>query len=222
LQKSTRVAAETLNALKGAGIRSTAKGDVPDDLRRRYFLDGRGGPGLGFYPDATTPTPAFRDRGDRLVTARTDPHTIRHLTAIARHRGWTRITLTGEPAFRREAWLIARVEGLEVRGYKPTDRDAQDLERRMQQDRRREAWATLGRDLAEAAADPDPNRHRAAAKPQLKVVESVVRSRVADPVVQARLLDAARDRIAGWLERGGRFDETERGRQAGVGRERRR
>jgi hypothetical protein len=212
--------ANPANVLKGTGRRSTAKGDVPDDLKRRYFLDGRGGLGLGFYPDATTSTPAFRDRGDRLTAPRTDPHVIRHLTAIARHRGWTKVTVTGEPAFRREAWLVARVEGLEVRGYKPTDRDQQDLERRREQARRREAWASLGRDLAQAAAHADPNRHRASAKPELKVVESVVRSRIADPVAQARLLDAARDRIAGWLERGGRFDERDQGREASGARSR--
>ena len=101
---------------------------MPDDLTRRYFLDSRGGPGLGFYGDATTPTPAFRDRGDRLVTTRTDPHVIRHLTAIARHRGWTKVTLTGEPAFRREAWLVARAEGLEVRGYKPISMPEESME----------------------------------------------------------------------------------------------
>jgi hypothetical protein len=32
--------------------RSTNKGDVPDLLRRRYYLDDRDGPGLGFYADA--------------------------------------------------------------------------------------------------------------------------------------------------------------------------
>ena len=64
------MAAEASNTVKATGLRSTATGDVPDDLKRRYFVDGRGGPGLGFYADATVPTPAFRDRGDRLVTTR--------------------------------------------------------------------------------------------------------------------------------------------------------
>jgi hypothetical protein len=214
--------ATATNTLKATGRRSTATGDVPDDLKRRYFLDGRGGPGLGFYVDATVPTAAFRDRGDRLVTPRTDPHTIRHLTAIARHRGWSRVTLTGEPAFRREAWLVARAEGLEVRGYKPTARDTQDLERRIELQRRREAWDRLGGDLNKARANPDPDRHRAAADRRLDVVETVVRSRIPDPAIQARLLEAARARVAGWLERGGRFDEPQRRRQPTVGQERQR
>jgi hypothetical protein len=214
------MAADAPNTLKGTGRHSTVKGDLPDDLQRRYFVDGRGGPGLGFYADATVATPAFRDRGDRLVTTRTDPHVIRHLTAIARHRGWTRVTVSGEPAFRREAWLMARVAGLEVRGYKPTERDAQDLARRLERERRREAWEALGRDLEERRANPDPNRHRVQAAAPLKAVQAVVATRIVDPAVQSRLLEAARARVAGWLERGGRFDEREPRQPARAGRQR--
>lgn len=206
------------NALKATGLRSKTPGDVPDDLKRRYFLDGRGGLGLGFYADATIATPAFRDRGDRLVTTRTDPHTIRHLTAIARHRGWAKITLTGDAAFRREAWLIARVEGLQVRGYQPTARDLQDLDRRLETEKRRDAWTTLGRDLDARRAAPDQNQHRVQTNAPLQTVERLVASRIIDPAQQARLLQAARARVAGWLDRGGRFDESDRERREPSGR----
>jgi transcriptional regulator with XRE-family HTH domain len=146
---------------------------------------------------------------DAAVTTRTDPNVIRHLTAIARHRGRTKVTLTGAPAFRREAWLIARAEGLEVRGYRPTARDAQDLARRIDAQRRREAWAKLNQDLDAARAHPDRDRRRAGAKSRLEVVDAVVKSRIPDPAVQARLLDQARARIAGWLERGAKFDQLD-------------
>lgn len=57
------------------------------------------------------------------------------------------------------------------------------------------------------------------------MIETVVRSRVADPLVQKRALDAAKARIAYWLERGARFQLTPReaGRDQGerpVGKER--
>ena len=49
--------------------RSMQKGDVPDTLKRRYFLDERGGPGLGFYADARIQKAAFRDLGARLTSS---------------------------------------------------------------------------------------------------------------------------------------------------------
>lgn len=86
--------------------RSMNKGDVPEPLRRRYYLDERGGPGLGFYADARIQTAAFRDLGARLVTPRSDPNAIRDMAAVAQHRGWTVVVVHGGTDFRREAWLM--------------------------------------------------------------------------------------------------------------------
>src|SRR5688572_9747663 len=85
--------------------RSIAKGDVPEALRARYYVDGRGGAGLGFYVDAKVTAPAFRDRGRQLVAARSDPNAVRDMTAIALHRGWSIVVAQGSASFRREAWL---------------------------------------------------------------------------------------------------------------------
>jgi hypothetical protein len=49
-----------------------------------------------------------------------------------------------------------------------------------------------------------------------------MRSRVADPQAQARLMEKARARIAEWLERGARFPALDRGARAQERRERRR
>src|SRR5258708_6465004 len=113
--------------------RSDVEGDVPELLRRRYYVDGRGGAGLGFYADAKIATPAFRDRGRQLTATRSDPNTIRDMTAIAQHRGWTIVMARGSTGFRREAWLAGRTMGIEVRGYRPTERDVQELDRRTDQ-----------------------------------------------------------------------------------------
>ena len=37
----------------------------------------------------------------------------------------------GQDDFRREVWLEAGTAGLQVRGYKPSERDQQELERRL-------------------------------------------------------------------------------------------
>lgn len=174
--------------------RSTKPGDVPEALRRRYYLDNRGGPGLGFYMDAGVAAAAFRDRGRRLISARSDPNAIRDMTAIAQHRGWTTVVVRGDARFRREAWLAGRSLGLEVRGYRPTTRDLQALARRAERRRDDPSRSPSGR------SDP-----RQAAPDQLRFVEAVVKTRVGDAAAQARILAAARERIADWLDRGASF-----------------
>jgi len=179
--------AEDLNILAPEGERRPSQpGDVPDHLRRRYLTQTRGGPGLGFYVDARTDAAAFRDHGRRLTTDRNDPQVIRDLVAIAAHRGWSTVTVRGHSEFRREAWRMARAAGLEVRGYRPTERDRQ-------QDARRNTPAPAQRPLP------------ADAQARLGVVEQVVRARVVEPGDQARILAAARRRLADWLERGAQF-----------------
>jgi hypothetical protein len=186
--------------------RSTSKGDVPDPLRRRYFLDDRGGPGLGFYADARIQTAAFRDLGARLVTPRSDPNAIRDMAAVAHHRGWTVVVVHGETDFRREAWLTATALGMEVRGYQPTERDRQEFERRQ---------AALVRKAARTA-DARPERgdrevrdSAAAGRANMRIVEAVVRARVSDRPAQDRILTAARERLASWLEQGVRVRPVE-------------
>lgn len=183
--------AEDLNIVVPEGERHTgAPGDVPDRLRGRYLTERRAGQGLGFYADAGAQAPVFRDHGGRLTTDRNDPHVVRDLVAIAAHRGWRAIGVGGHVAFRREVWLRARAAGLEVRGYRPTARDRQQVER--------------GREASPGSATLTP-----AAAARLDIVEGVVRARVVDPAEQARILSAARNRLAQWLERGATFERAD-------------
>jgi hypothetical protein len=180
--------------------RSTESGDVPESLRRRYYLDDRGGPGLGFYVDARVQTPAFRDRGAQLVAARNNPNAIRDMTAIAKHRGWTAVVVRGDAEFRREAWLAAMAIGIEARGYRPTARDRQDLERRV---------AGMTRGASRETPPLQNSGSRRAEATTMRVVETVVRARVSERPTQDRILEGARSRIAAWLERGARLDPVE-------------
>lgn len=186
------------NAISPGGLsRSTRSGDVPEALRRRYYLDNRGGPGLGFYVDAGVAAAVFRDRGRRLTALRSDPNVIRDMTAIAQHRGWRTIVVRGDAGFRREAWLAGRSLGLEVQGYRPSARDLQALARRTE--RRRD-------DSSRPPSGPPRRRDPQQAAPdQLRLVEAVVRARVGEAGAQARILAAARERIADWLDRGASF-----------------
>lgn len=174
---------------------SPVPGDVPDTVRRRYLTDRRGGRGLGYYVDATIPAAAFRDEGRRLTAARNDPQVARDLVAIAVHRGWSTIHVQGSDAFRREVWLAGAISGLEVTGYRPGARDLQDAARR--RDARRGSGDAA---LPEAAPDGAADLRTPAAR--MRVVEAVVRNRIVEPAEQQRILDAARRRLAAWLEQG--------------------
>lgn len=191
----------------GVRDRSVAEGDVPEHLRRRYYLDGRGGAGLGFYVDAQVKAPAFRDQGRQLVAGRSDPNAVRDMTAIAQHRGWSIVVARGAPGFRREAWLAGRAAGIEVRGYRPTERDVQELDRRIagreRSGRGRGDDRSSGKGRDQDRRDP---REGPGAQSRLQVVEAVVRARVADPSARGRILAAARTRIADWLQQGARFE----------------
>lgn len=192
------------NSLRPAGReRSVRRGDTPDHLQRRYFVDDRGGAGLGFYADAQVKTPAFRDTGGRLTAQRSDPHAIRDMTAIAQHRGWRIVVAQGSASFRREAWLQGRAAGLEVRGYRPTVRDLQDLGRRLDRAQGR-------RPSPEPARSSFP--HDPGAQDRLRIVEAVVRSRLPDVEAQERILARTRDKVADLITRGARFVPLHRAR----------
>lgn len=157
-----------------AKTRSTAKGDLPQAILDRYLIerDLRGRPER-FYRDHRTPDPAFRDHGPRLSTDRPYPDTIADMLRVAQHRGWTRLKVDGDEAFRREVWIQARAMALEVKGYRPRQRDRQ---------------------AAGAPASRLPLEER------LRMASAVVRSLIPDPEAQRRLLDhavAAVDRARG-------------------------
>ena len=111
---------------------SVERGDVPDAIKRRYFAEEpQFSPEVRFFTDARNEQPAFRDAGGKLTVRDSSPDIVRDLVAIAEHRGWKAIEVRGEDDFRRAVWLEAKVAGLEVRGYKPTERDLQELARHL-------------------------------------------------------------------------------------------
>jgi len=211
------------NAVRTNGpARSTEVGDVPDALRRRFLTEsGRLGGGVAYYVDATTLVPSFRDKGRELIATRSDPATVRDLVAIARHRGWSSIRVQGAQGFRREAWLSGRAAGLEVDGYRPSERDEQALARRLEAKDRKPA-TERSPVAAPAGAGRTPSENLSRPSQRLRIVEAVLRDRVADPSAQARILAAARSRLASLLERDVRPSPAPERRRETVALERRR
>jgi hypothetical protein len=95
---------------------------VPESVRDRFVQDGH----RFYFPDGH---PAFRDLGRKLTTASENTQVIHSLIEIARERGWNEITVTGTERFREEAWRQARVAGLNVRGFRPSDEQQSQLVR---------------------------------------------------------------------------------------------
>lgn len=121
---------------------------VPEAVRQR-FVQVRN---KYYFPDGTR---AFTDRGNRLTTPSENTEVVRSLIAIAKAREWNEIIVRGSERFRKEAWFAARLAGLEVKGYKPSELEEERVAR------------TLGRQNAvDAGETPDasPARSQRGAK----------------------------------------------------------
>jgi len=101
---------------------------VPEHVRKRFVQVGK----HYYFADGAR---AFSDRGGRLTTPSENTEVIRSLVAIAEARGWNEITVRGTERFRKDAWFAARLAGLEVRGYRPTEFEQAHLVRTLSRDR---------------------------------------------------------------------------------------
>jgi putative DNA primase/helicase len=121
---------------------------VPEEVRRRfvqvknhyYFTDG---------------ARAFTDRGTRLTTSSENTEVVRSLIQIAEARGWSEVTVGGTERFRKEAWLAARLAGLEVRGYRPSEFEQGHLVRTLGRQGQAPAIDNLAAGTGPTAAEPD-------------------------------------------------------------------
>ena len=98
---------------------------VPAEISAQYVRAGD-----KFYAPNNPKVVAFVDRGDKLETPSSAPQIARSLVAIAEARGWDELRVKGTEGFRREVWLEASAKGIHVDGYKPTETDKGELERR--------------------------------------------------------------------------------------------
>lgn len=104
------------------GARAAASRPMPDEIIERFIGIG----GKYYFPDGA---PAFRDHGTKLTTRSENTEVIRSLIAIAQTREWREVKVTGSERFRKEAWFAARIAGLEVRGFAPSEFEQERLVR---------------------------------------------------------------------------------------------
>lgn len=172
--------------------RSLDKGDIPTQVLDRYLIErDRQGRPERFYRDNKTSTPMFRDHGRSLSTRLNYPDAVSDMIKVARHRGWDQIRVAGDEGFRREVWVQAKALGMDVKGYKPTERDRQA-------GAVRDVPTSTGSAPRKAglAREADPSMKR-----RMDMAGVVVRTLIADPAAQARLLDRAMARMKPLIDR---------------------
>ncbi len=73
---------------------------------------------------------AFEDKGTKLETKSNSARIAADFVKIASAREWERIKVKGSDEFRQKVWLEASLQGIAVRGYKPTEADLALLAKR--------------------------------------------------------------------------------------------
>lgn len=103
---------------------------IPDSVATQYRTNGN----EKYMLDPRTDKLAIDARSENILKTRNnDKKTIKNMLAIAETNGWQNIKVKGSPEFKKEMWLQARLKGLEVQGYKPSEQDKKLLETRKAQ-----------------------------------------------------------------------------------------
>ncbi len=156
---------------------------VPEEVRKRFVQVGA----KYFFPDGAR---AFTDRGSRLTTPSENTEVTKSLIAIAHARGWNEITVTGTDRFRRDVWHHARLLGLDVRGYKPTDIEN---ERVVQTLARRENQPSPSKTPFSASERNTPRGTKKKRKESAVAKESRTAKQNRGTLITGRLLEHGRD-----------------------------
>ena len=170
----------------GGGARSRTRGDAPQAILDRYLIErDRLGRAARFYRDHRATEPMFRDEGRKLTTTQAYPDAVADMLKIAQHRGWTEVRVSGDEGFRREAWIQARSLGVEVKGYRPRDRDRQAA-----------GEPSLARSPSSRHLDERAQEDR------LRAASVVVKRLIEDPAARTRLMERAVQRLHNQLDPG--------------------
>ncbi|MGJ0427289.1 LPD7 domain-containing protein [Methylocystis sp.] len=206
--------------LSASGSSGAAKFDfLPAHLRRKYYVVEVDAAEAKIYADRDGEYLIAKAGRDHLVTLVANVEIVRDLVAIAAHRAWERIELTGSLEFRREAWLAASARGIETKGYEPSDLDHAALAK-MQGRFEHGQKHSFGRDgrSAGAPARRSPVTERNSnggaedrnARSHLALIERIAFAVFPkDAEARKRILDVARERMAHHRRRGARFDRAE-------------
>lgn len=96
--------------------------ELPEGVLKAYqFHEGK-------FKEHGSDAVRFEDHGKKLSTKIEDPQVIRHMIEVTIAKNWGTLELKGTDTFRQIAWLEATANGRETTGYKPNERDLEQLE----------------------------------------------------------------------------------------------
>lgn len=121
--KAQETAEKSTDESKGAKpILSKTGYELPEGVLKAYqFHEGK-------FKEHGTDAVRFEDHGKKLSTKIEDPQVIRHMIEVTIAKNWGTLELKGTDTFRQIAWLEATANGRETTGYKPNERDLEQLE----------------------------------------------------------------------------------------------
>lgn len=96
--------------------------ELPDGVLKAYQIN------EGKFKEHGSDAIRFEDHGKKLSTQLEDPQVIRHMIEVTIAKNWGTLELKGTETFRQTAWLEAHANGRETTGYKPNERDLEQLE----------------------------------------------------------------------------------------------
>jgi len=124
-------AAATLQPVvdRGNGKKPAAYTTEPENIAKAYFIDDKGGE-RRYFDDYKQQGLAMKATEFTISTKREDLNTVKAMMDIASARGWQSVDVKGTAEFKREAWIEAQTRGIEALGYRPSDPDRQEADRR--------------------------------------------------------------------------------------------
>ncbi|NPD69594.1 hypothetical protein HN018_27050 (plasmid) [Lichenicola cladoniae] len=113
----------------GNEAKAPAYATEPEAISRAYYVEDRGSE-RRYFDDYKKTALAIRSDDTSINSKREDLNTIRAMLTMAESRGWQEVKVNGSAEFKREAWIEAATRGITAQGYKASDIDRQEADRR--------------------------------------------------------------------------------------------
>lgn len=160
--------------------KGTPSRDIPEHLTKHYKQDGN------VYKSAYHENKIeFVDRGNRMhAYFPISTFTVRSMTEIAEARGWKELEVTGSAPFKQSAYIEAASRGMGVKGYEPTPKDADILQRR------EERKASEQNPMVQAFLKAETGKDRTAAVKEFPALKEAFKADAAAKAVAAEKIDS--------------------------------